>query len=316
MIEAERLTKRYAGFTAVEDLSFSVAKGEIAGFLGPNGAGKSSTMRMLACFLPPSAGRATVAGFDVFRQSLEVRRRVGYLPENTPLYSDMRVGEYLRYRAAIRGLERARARQRLGAVLEQCQLADVEGRIIGQLSKGYRQRVGIADALLHEPELLILDEPTIGLDPTQIRQMRDLIRGLRGRHTVLLSTHILPEVEATCTRVLILHRGKIAAQGTPAEVVAQSRVANELSVEIAGGDDPGRALELVPGVLSVRKEPSPEAPWRRFTLHVQPGADPRAAVGELVAEQRWGVRELSRRVPSLEDVFVRIVHSEEGEGRP
>lgn len=311
MIEAERLTKRYAGFTAVQDLSFSVGRGEIAGFLGPNGAGKSSTMRMLACFLPPSAGRARVAGFDVFTQSLEVRRRVGYLPESTPLYPDMRVGEYLRYRAAIRGLDRTRARQRLGAVLEQCQLADVEKRIIGQLSKGYRQRVGIADALLHEPELLILDEPTIGLDPGQIRQMRDLIRGLAGRHTVLLSTHILPEVEATCTRVLILHRGKIAAQGTPAEVVAQSRVANELSLEIEAGDDAALALERIDGVLSVQKVPGVEAPWRRFTLHLRPEADPRSAVHALAVEKRWPLRELSRRTPSLEEVFVRLIHSEE-----
>lgn len=311
MIEAERLTKRYAGFTAVQDLSFSVGRGEIAGFLGPNGAGKSSTMRMLACYLPPSAGRARVAGFDVFTQSLEVRRRVGYLPESTPLYPDMRVGEYLRYRAAIRGLDRTRARQRLGAVLEQCQLADVEKRIIGQLSKGYRQRVGIADALLHEPELLILDEPTIGLDPGQIRQMRDLIRGLAGRHTVLLSTHILPEVEATCTRVLILHRGKIAAQGTPAEVVAQSRVANELSLEIEAGDDAALALERIEGVLSVQKVLGVEAPWRRFTLHLRPEADPRAAVHALAVEKRWTLRELSRRTPSLEEVFVRLIHSEE-----
>lgn len=311
MIEAERLTKRYAGFTAVQDLSFAVGRGEIAGFLGPNGAGKSSTMRMLACFLPPTSGRARVAGFDVFSQSLEVRRRVGYLPESTPLYLDMRVGEYLAYRAAIRGLGRSAARQRIGAVLEQCQLADVERRIVGQLSKGYRQRVGIADALLHEPELLILDEPTIGLDPTQIRQMRELIRGLAGKHTVLLSTHILPEVEATCTRVLILHRGRIAAQGTPAEVVAQSRVANELTVELEAGDEATGALERVEGVLSVRKVPGVEPPWRRFALHLQPGADPRAAVHALAVEKRWGLRELSRRTPSLEDVFVRLVHSEE-----
>ncbi len=311
MIEAERLTKRYAGHTAVNELSFQVARGEIVGFLGPNGAGKTSTMRMLSCFLPPTAGRARVAGFDVMSQSLEVRRRLGYMPENTPLYPDMRVREFLSYRAAIRGLERTRAKRRLGEVLELCSLTDVGDRIIGQLSKGYRQRVGLADALLHEPELLILDEPTIGLDPQQIRAVRDIIRGLAGKHTVLLSTHILPEVEATCSRVIIIKRGRIAASGTAAELVAQSQIANEVRLELqAGADDVAARLTAVPGVAGVTTREA-DGEWSRFTLSAVPAADPRPEIARLAQERGWKLRELSRRTPGLEEVFVRLIHAEE-----
>src|SRR5881296_3586886 len=215
MIEVANLTKRYAGRTAVSNISFSVQRGEIVGLLGPNGAGKSTTLRILSCYLPATAGTVRVAGLDVFAQSDEVRRRIGYMPENNPLHSDMRVREYLKFRARLKGLSRKRCRERVDVVTEQCGLSEVSRRIIGQLSKGYRQRVGLADALVHEPELIILDEPTIGLDPNQIRSVRQLIKGLANAHTVLISTHILPEAEMTCNRVVIMYEGKILAADTP-----------------------------------------------------------------------------------------------------
>src|SRR5271170_161113 len=215
MIEVTNLTKRYAGHTAVNDISFHVARGEIVGLLGPNGAGKSTTMRILSCFLPATSGTVRVGGLDVFSDSEEVRRRIGYMPENNPLHFEMRVREYLKFRARLKGLGWRRSRERVDTVMEQCGLTDVQKRIIGQLSKGYRQRVGLADALVHEPELIILDEPTIGLDPNQIRSVRQLIKDLGRRHTVLLSSHILPEVEMTCNRVLIMRAGRILAADTP-----------------------------------------------------------------------------------------------------
>src|SRR5512140_319219 len=215
MIEVENLTKRYAGRTAVSGISFTVRRGEIVGLLGPNGAGKSTTMRILSCFLPATSGTVKVAGWDVFKESDEVRRRIGYMPENNPLHQDMRVREYLKFRARLKGLGIVRSRQRVDTVMELCGLADVSRRIISQLSKGYKQRVGLADALVHEPELIILDEPTIGLDPNQIRSVRQLIKSLANAHTVLISTHILPEAEMTCNRVVIMFEGKILAADTP-----------------------------------------------------------------------------------------------------
>src|SRR5438477_771159 len=215
IIEVENLTKRYAGQTAIDGLTFSVGRGEIVGFLGPNGAGKSTTMRILACFMSATAGLGRVAGFDVLSQSEEVRRRIGYMHENNPLHLDMRVREYLKFRARLKGLGYKQSRSRVDIVLEQCSLTDVAHRIVGQLSKGYRQRVGLADALVHEPELIILDEPTIGLDPNQIRAVRQLIKGLANTHTVLISTHILPEAEMTCNRMVIMYQGTILAADTP-----------------------------------------------------------------------------------------------------
>src|SRR5207247_4913171 len=209
IIEVENLTKRYAGNTAVEGITFSVQRGEIVGFLGPNGAGKSTTMRILACFLPATSGTARVAGYDVFTQADAVRRRIGYMPENNPLHLDMRVREYLKFRARLKGLGIRRSRERVEVVMRQCGLTEVSRKIIGQLSKGYRQRVGLADALVHEPELIILDEPTISPDPHQIRSVRQLIKDLAGQHTVLISTHILPEVEMTCSLLLLLCHGRI-----------------------------------------------------------------------------------------------------------
>src|SRR5215467_12469091 len=215
MIEVANLTKRYAGRTAVSNISFTVERGEIVGLLGHNGAGKSTTMRILSCFLPATSGTVRVAGLDIFSQSEEVRRRIGYMPENNPLHADMRVKEYLKFRARLKGLSRRRSRERVDIVMEQCGLSEVARRIIGQLSKGYRQRVGLADALIHEPEMIILDEPTIGLDPNQLRSVRQLIKGLGGSHTVLISTHNLPEAEMTCNRVVIMYAGKILAADTP-----------------------------------------------------------------------------------------------------
>src|SRR5689334_12970927 len=215
MIEVQELTKRYAGHTAVSGISFTVGRGEIVGLLGSNGAGKSTTMRILSCYMPATSGTVRVAGLDVFTQADEVRRRIGYMPENNPLHPEMRVREYLKFRARLKGLGWRRSRERVDAVLQQCGLTDVSRKIVGHLSKGYKQRVGLADALVHEPELIILDEPTIGLDPNQIRAVRQLIKGLANTHTVLISTHILPEAEMTCNRMVIMYEGTILAADTP-----------------------------------------------------------------------------------------------------
>ena len=231
MIDVRHLTKRYGERTAVNDLSFSVERGEVVGFLGPNGAGKSTTLRMLTGFLEPSAGEVRIAGFDAKKQPLEVKRSVGYMPEAVPLYLEMRVVEYLRYRAELKGVPRRDRKQNVDKALELANVADVRGRIIGQLSKGYRQRVGLADALVADPPLLILDEPTAGLDPNQIRQVRDLVRSLGREKTVLLSTHILPEVEAICGRVIILDRGRLVSSGRPEELRSVSGGVRALSLE-------------------------------------------------------------------------------------
>src|SRR6266566_3106738 len=239
MIKVENLTKRYAGQTAIRDLNFEVGQGEIMGFLGPNGAGKTTTMRILASYMPPTSGRASIAGFDVFAQSLQARSRLGYMPENVPLYSDMRVTEYLDYRSALKGVPHRRIMERVGDVKELCGLKEVENKLIAALSKGYRQRVGLADALLNEPDLLILDEPTIGLDPNQIRKVRDLIRNLGKQHTILLSTHILPEVEMTCSRVIIIHKGRIEVCDTPDNLLGKIRQAGGVVLEARVGNDNG-----------------------------------------------------------------------------
>src|SRR5439155_19968855 len=234
MIDVANLTKRYPGRIAVSDLSFTVRKGEIAGLLGPNGAGKTTTMRILSCFMPASSGTARVSGLDVFKHSDEVRRRIGYMPENNPLPSDMRVREYLKFRARLKGLSWRATRQRVDAVIEECNLREVSKRIIGHLSKGYRQRVGLADALVHEPDLLILDEPTIGLDPNQIRSVLQLIKSLAPSHTVLISTHILPQAEMTCNRIVIMYEGRILAADTPENLQRLMSGKGQVIAEIAG----------------------------------------------------------------------------------
>src|SRR6201997_136432 len=310
MIKVEKLTKRYAGNTAIKDLTFEVGQGEIMGFLGPNGAGKTTTMRILASYMPPTSGRATVAGFDVFEQSLQARARLGYMPENVPLYNDMRVTEYLDYRAAIKGVPHRRVAERVGDVKELCGLKDVERKLIGALSKGYRQRVGLADALLAEPDLLILDEPTIGLDPNQIRQVRELIKNLGRQHTILLSTHILPEVEMTCSRVIIVHKGRIEACDTPENLLGKIRQAGGVVLEAKVGRDNGAdELRKISGVREVITEE--EDDWKRFSLRVESGSDVREEVFRLAVERHWAVRELTQRRGTLEDVFVELTHPDQ-----
>jgi ABC-2 type transport system ATP-binding protein len=307
MIKVENLTKRYAGQPAIRDLNFEVGQGEIMGFLGPNGAGKTTTMRILAGFMPPTSGRATIAGFDVFSQSLQARAHLGYMPENVPLYNDMRVDEYLVYRAALKSVPRRRVPERVGDVKELCGLKEVENQLIGTLSKGYRQRVGLADALLHEPDLLILDEPTIGLDPNQIRQVRELIRNLGKQHTILLSTHILPEVEMTCSRVIIIHKGRIEVCDTPDNLLGKIRQAGGVLLEAKTGSDNGaEELKKIGGVRDVKTDTDNE--WKIFSLRVESGVDVREQIFRLATDRRWIVRELTQRRATLEDVFVELTH--------
>ena len=309
MIKVENLTKRYAGQPAIQDLNFEVGKGEIMGFLGPNGAGKTTTMRILASFMPPTSGRATVAGFDVFAQSLQARAHLGYMPENVPLYGDMRVTEYLDYRAALKGVPHRRIAERVGDVKELCGLKEVENKLIAALSNGYRQRVGLADALLHEPDLLILDEPTIGLDPNQIRQVRDLIKNLGKQHTILLSTHILPEVEMTCSRVIIIHKGRIEACDTPENLLGKIRQAGGVLLEAkVGADNGAEELKKISGVRDVIVDS--DGDWKIFSLRVESGADVREEIFRLATTRQWRVRELTQRRATLEDVFVEITHSD------
>src|SRR4051794_39775477 len=310
MIKVENLTKRYAGQTAIENLNFEVGKGEIMGFLGPNGAGKSTTMRILSSFMPPTSGRASVAGFDIFEKSLQARAHLGYMPENVPLYNDMRVTEYLDYRAALKGVPHRRIGERVGDVKELCGLKDVEKKLIGTLSKGYRQRVGLADALLAEPDLLILDEPTIGLDPNQIRQVRELIKNLGRQHTILLSTHILPEVEMTCSRVIIIHKGKIEACDTPENLLGEIRTAGGVLLEAKVGIDNGaEQLKQIAGIRDVTA--SADGDWQTFSLRVESGSDVREQIFQMAMVRRWSVRELSQRRATLEDVFVEITHADD-----
>ena len=295
MIEVQHLTKRYARHEAVRDISFSVARGEIVGFLGPNGAGKTTTLRMLTGYLPPTSGTARIAGFDIFRQSLEARRKIGYMPENVPLYGDMRVREYLKFRAQLKGLSGGDTRRRVGDVLDTCGLQSVRRKMIKTLSKGFRQRVGLADALVHDPELLILDEPTNGLDPNQIRQIRELIRRLADSHTVLISTHILHEVEMTCNRVIIIDGGKIKATDTPANLTSQMRAAGRIQVELHA--DPEVAAAALKRLERVKKVVSEtlDDDWVRFTVWVDSDTDARERIARLATQYGWPLRSLFRR---------------------
>jgi ABC-2 type transport system ATP-binding protein len=313
MIEVVNLTKRYAGHTAVTGLTFSVKRGELVGLLGPNGAGKTTIMRILSCFMPATSGTARVAGFDVFKEADEVRRRIGYMPENNPLHKDMRVREYLKFRARLKGLSRAQSRERTDIVMQQCGLTEVSKRLIAHLSKGYQQRVGLADALVHDPELIILDEPTIGLDPNQIRSVRQLIKDLGGKHTLLISTHILPEVEMTCNRVLIIHGGKILADDSPSNLQNVMSDGGQVIAEIAASPDELRACwELVPEVEHFDVAPT-DGEYFRCSLTPRPGADIRPQIFSLVCERKWKLRELTHSRHSLEDIFVRVTKAEREE---
>ncbi len=315
MIEVKDLTKRYAGRTAVAGISFAVNRGEIVGLLGPNGAGKSTTMRILSTFMPATSGTVRVAGFDVFHDSVEVRRRIGFMPENNPLYLEMRVREYLKFRARLKGLGWTRSRQRVDIVMEQCGLTDVHRRIIGQLSKGYRQRVGLADALVHEPELIILDEPTIGLDPNQIRSVRQLIKSLAGKHTVLISTHILPEAEMMCSRMLIMFEGKILAADTPENLQSLMAGSSQVIAEIAAPVDELRNAWLDMPEVEQFDVSAAEGAFQRCALTPRDGHDLRPQIFELARARGWPLRELTRSRHSLEDIYVQVTkQNEEEEG--
>jgi ABC-2 type transport system ATP-binding protein len=310
MIEVHQLTKSYARHHAVRGISFHVDRGEIVGFLGPNGAGKTTTLRMLTGYLPPTSGSASIAGFDIFRESIAARRKIGYMPENVPLYDDMRVREYLSFRAQLKGLDHRRARQRVGHVLDTCGLESVKKKMIKTLSKGYRQRVGLADALVHEPELLILDEPTNGLDPNQIRQIRELIKQLGENHTILVSTHILHEVEITCNRVIIIDTGKIRAADTPSNLVNQMRAAGRVTVELQVDAEIGAAaLGRVDHVKKARHEALDDG-WVRFHLLSDSGSDVREPIALLAAQYGWPLRTVYRDEPTLEDVFVEMTRKD------
>ena len=305
MIEAQSLTRRYGDFTAVEDISFSVGEGEIVGMLGPNGAGKTTTIRMITGFLPPTEGRVTVAGKDLFEAPREARRQLGYLPENVALYNEMRVEEYLAYRARLEGMPRTDAREAIGDAIERCLLTDVRGQIIGTLSKGFRQRVGLATAILHRPSVLVLDEPTVGLDPKQIIAIRDLIRSLGKERTLLLSTHILPEVELLCNRVMIIDRGRIVAEGTP-ESLRESWVGNPGLRLCLKGTPEGAAdaLSQLPGVMAVR--PGAAGADGSWVVEHAAGTDPREELFHEAVRRGWVLLEMVRERATLEDIFVRL----------
>ena len=325
MIEVLNLTKRYGRHTAVDGISFRVKKGEILGFLGPNGAGKTTTMRILTCYLPATEGTARVAGFDVFEQPLEVKRRVGYVPETPPLYPDMDVDTFLGFCAKIKGVPGGERKARIDEAVGKCRVGDVRKTIIGRLSKGYRQRVGLAQAILANPEVLILDEPTAGLDPKQIIETRELIKGLGGDHTIILSTHILPEVSMTCGRVVIINKGKVVAEDTPDNLMHRLKGAATLRVEVRG--DAGAAesaLRAVPGVLAVRppglhmagREPDPRlagpgpAGSGAFEVEAAAGADVRAEVARAVVAKGLDLVGLTQAGMSLEEIFLHLTTSE------
>ncbi len=313
MIDVVHLTKYYGPMAAIQDVTFSVEKGAIVGFLGPNGAGKTTAMRILACYMPASSGTARVAGYDVFEQSLEVRRRIGYLPENVPLYSDLPVAAYLEFVAEVKGLGRADRRRRVGEVMERCLVADVRDRLIGRLSKGYRQRVGLAQALIGDPDVLILDEPTIGLDPKQIVEIRALIKSLAGEHTVILSTHILPEVSMVCEGVVIIHRGRIVASGSLDRLMDELSPTARLQVQVEGPVELVRSsLRAIQGVTRVEPRGATDAVGT-FVIEADRARDIRRDLVQLVTQQRWALLELRPLGLSLEDLFIRVVAGEEQE---
>ncbi len=304
MIEVKNLSKYYGSRAAVDDISFSVREGEIVGFLGPNGAGKTTTLRILTCYMPATSGSVTVAGHDVLTESMAVRAAVGYLPESVPLYPEMRVREYLRFRGKLHDMDRGAREAAIARVVERCWLGDVVDRPIGQISKGFRQRVGLADALLHNPKVLVLDEPTVGLDPRQIRETRALIRELAQEHTVILSSHILPEVEATCQRLIIIHEGRLVAQGAPDELRERITGQANLIAELQGPPEEVVAeLRKLAGVTDVRGTASDG--WTAVNIATE--RDVRADVYRLATEHNWTLRELRRDIATLEDFFVKIV---------
>jgi ABC-2 type transport system ATP-binding protein len=311
MIEVEQLSKSYGPIRAIDDISFTVEKGEILGFLGPNGAGKSTTMRILTCFMPPTSGTARIAGYDIFTDSLQVRRRLGYVPENAPLYTDMPVASFLNFAAEVKGLSRRERLRQIAQVMADCGISDVQHRYIGKLSKGYRQRVALAQALLGSPEVLILDEPTIGLDPRQIIEIRQLIKHLAGQKTIILSTHILPEVSMTCQRVIIINRGRLVAVDTPENLTSKLQKSPRLLVRVEGpATEVVRILGAVPGVQTVKQEDSGPGQVMTYTVEAEKERDVRKDLAATIVQQQWGLLELRPVDLTLEDVFVRLVTEE------
>ena len=313
MIEVQHVTKHYGSITAVDDVSFRVDKGQILGFLGPNGAGKTTTMRVLTGCVPPTGGTAKIAGFDVLDEPLEAKRRTGYLPETPPLYPDMTVREYLTFCARINGLPGADRTKRIDEAMERTAVGDMSRRHCGKLSKGYRQRVGLAQAILHNPDVLILDEPTAGLDPKQIIETRELIKALAGDHTIILSTHILPEVSQTCERVVIINRGKVVAEDTPDNLTGRLQGSDTIRLRIdAGAADAAQALRGTPGVVSVTAG-APDGDGVLLDVQAAPGADIRRDLANRVVTRGWGLLEMSRARLSLEEIFLELT-TEEADG--
>jgi len=309
MIDVQQITKRYGQHTAIDRVTFSVAKGEVLAFLGPNGAGKTTTMRILTCFMPPTEGRATVAGYDCLEQSMDVKRRIGYLPETPPVYQELTVQEYLRFVGRLRGLAGAMLTTAMSREIERLGLGSVQHRLIGNLSRGYRQRVGLAQALIHDPPVLILDEPTVGLDPKQIIEIRELIKSLAGSHSVILSTHILPEATAVCQRVVIISGGRIVAEDTPDRLSTRLRHSEKIALTLTrpSGDAEAR-LRQVDGVLHVHAN----GPTGHFLLESQLGKDIREEIARLAVTSNWGLVELKLISMTLEDVFLKLTRHEEG----
>ena len=310
MIEAADLTKYYGDFLAVENLNFQVHKGEIVGFLGPNGSGKTTTMRMLTGYMPPSSGTARIAGFNSLSQSLEARRHIGYLPETVPLYLDMPVADYLQFMGSVRQMDKKRLRQRTDEVIQIVRIEEYRYTLIGKLSKGYRQRVGLAQAIIHEPEVLILDEPTIGIDPIQVVETRDLIKKLGRDHTVLLSTHILPEVSMLCQKVFIINDGTLVAEGSQTDLAQRLQLSDRVEADIRGPQaEVTSALRQVTGVTEVQVRYSGEE--HLFTVESQPGSQAGEAIARVVVEKGWGLRRLTPIAMGLEEVFLRLTTNQE-----
>ena len=310
MIEVQHLTKRYGPTTAVDDVSFRVERGEVLGFLGPNGAGKTTTMRVLTGYMPPSEGKAIVAGYDVLTQPIEAKRRTGYLPETPPLYPEMTVQDYLSFVARIKGVPRGERKSRVSTVMERTRIADMANRHCGKLSKGYRQRVGLAQAIMHNPDVLILDEPTAGLDPKQINETRQLIKDLGGDHTVILSTHILPEVSQTCHRVVIINKGRVVAIDTPENLTARLRGSETMFVQVdAPGADVVSALQAVPGVTQVAASDT-RGTVTSFEINSETGRDVRRDLAATIVRQGWGLLELRPLRMSLEEIFLHLTTEE------
>jgi ABC-2 type transport system ATP-binding protein len=317
LIEVQDLTKTFGERTAVDHISFAVNKGEILGFLGPNGAGKTTTMRMLTSFMPATSGTARIAGFDVFDNSLEVRRHIGYLPENPPVYPDMTVESYLDFVARIKGVPSEKRAQRVTDALEKTNITDKRDELIKRLSRGYKQRVGLAQALVHDPDVIILDEPTVGLDPKQIIEVRHLIKNLAGSHTIVLSTHILPEVSMTCDRVVIINKGKIAAVDTPQNLTSQLKGGQRIRVEVQASEQPLReVLAQIPGASRVQIEAAPLTGHVLATIEAAEGKDIRSAIAARIVEKGWPLFELKGVSLSLEDIFLELTTDDAAHAQP